>query len=268
MPLTPLDQSHKALRQIRLIATDMDGTLTVGEKFTPELFQALQQLQAAQIDVIIVTGRSAGWVSAINHYFPVFGAICENGGLFYRGETAEFLVDLPDIAAHRAQLARMFAQLQQRFPAIWASSDNAFRLTDWTFDIADLDVADLQTITQICADAGWGFTYSTVQCHIAPIAQEKAQGLQHVLQQHFPHLSCQQVVTVGDSPNDVSLFDPELFPNSVGVANVLRYTEQLAHLPGFVTRSAEGKGFCELSDLIIRNIRYPELRNCGGDGHY
>jgi HAD superfamily hydrolase (TIGR01484 family) len=254
MPLTPLDQSHNALSQIRLIATDMDGTLTVGEKFTPELFQALQQLQAAQIDVMIVTGRSAGWVSAINHYFPVFGAICENGGRFYRGETAEFLVDLPDIAAHRAQLARMFAQLQQRFPAICESSDNAFRLTDWTFDIADLDVAELQTMTQICADAGWGFTYSTVQCHIKPIAQDKAQGLQRVLQQHFPQLSRQQVLTVGDSPNDVSLFDPAMFPNSVGVANVLRYTEQLAHLPCFVTRSAEGKGFCELSDTIACKI--------------
>jgi hydroxymethylpyrimidine pyrophosphatase-like HAD family hydrolase len=254
MPLTPLDESYAALQQIRLIATDMDGTLTVGEKFTPELFQTLQQLQRAQIDVIIVTGRSAGWVSAINHYFPVFGAICENGGRFYWGEAAEFLVDLPDIAQHRAQLATMFAQLQQRFPTICESSDNPFRLTDWTFDIGDFGVADLQTMTQICADAGWGFTYSTVQCHIKPIAQEKANGLQRVLQQHFPHLSCQQVMTVGDSPNDVTLFDPDRFPNSVGVANVLRYTEQLAHLPYFVTRSAEGKGFCELSDLIIRKI--------------
>jgi HAD superfamily hydrolase (TIGR01484 family) len=254
MPLTPLDQAHAALSQIRLIATDMDGTLTVGEKFTPELFQTLQQLQQAQIDVIIVTGRSAGWVSAINHYFPVFGAICENGGLFYCGETAEFLVDLPDIGEHRARLATMFHQLQQRFPTMRESSDNPFRLTDWTFDIADFGVADRQMMTQICADAGWGFTYSTIQCHIKPIAQEKAQGLQHVLQRYFPQLSRQQVLTVGDSPNDVSLFDPEMFPNSVGVANVRRYTEQLAYLPCFVTRLAEGQGFCELSDLVIRKI--------------
>ncbi len=254
MPLTPLDRAKDALANIRLIATDMDGTLTIGEKFTPELFQTLQQLQQAQITVIVVTGRSAGWVSAINHYFPVFGAICENGGLFYHGETAEYLVDLPEITEHRQQLATMFQRLQAKFPQLCPSSDNAFRLTDWTFDIAGLTIAELQTMAQLCAQSGWGFTYSTVQCHIKPLAQEKAHGLQLVLQNHFPQILREQVVTVGDSPNDVSLFNPGIFPNSVGVANVLRYTDQLEHLPCFVTNFPEGKGFCELAHLVISKI--------------
>jgi HAD superfamily hydrolase (TIGR01484 family) len=251
MPLIPLDQSHDALRQIRLIATDMDGTLTVGEKFTPELFQALQQLQQAQITVIVVTGRSAGWVSAVNHYFPVFGAICENGGLFYHGASQEFLVDIGDQTQHRQKLATIFHRLQAQFPKIQASSDNPFRLTDWTFDVAGLSVADLAAMAQICAQAGWGFTYSTVQCHIAALEQEKAQGLQRVLQQHFPQLSPSQIVTVGDSPNDVSLFNQAIFPNAVGVQNVSRYTERLAYLPSFITQASEGKGFCELANFIL-----------------
>jgi HAD superfamily hydrolase (TIGR01484 family) len=251
MSLTPLAQSADALSQIRLVATDMDGTLTVAEKFTPELFQTLAQLQQAAIDVVIVTGRSAGWVSAVNHYFPVFGVIGENGGLFYHGEQMEFLIEIGDRATHRHRLAAMFQQLQQQFPAIREASDNDFRLTDWTFDVAGLSVADLTTMARSCAAAGWGFTYSTVQCHIKPLQQEKAHGLQHILQQYFPQLSPQQVVTVGDSPNDVSLFNPALFPHSVGVANVRRYTDHLAYRPCYVTELAEGKGFCELSDLII-----------------
>jgi HAD superfamily hydrolase (TIGR01484 family) len=254
MPLTPLDRANDALTNIHLIATDMDGTLTIGEKFTPELFEALQQLQQAGIKVIVVTGRSAGWVSAVNHYFPVFGAICENGGLFYHGEMAEYLVDLPEIPEHRQQLATMFQRLQAQFPQLCPSSDNAFRLTDWTFDITGLGLTDLQTMAQLCAQSGWGFTYSTVQCHIKPLAQEKAHGLTQVLQTHFPQILRQQVVTVGDSPNDVSLFNPGIFPNSVGVANVLRYTDQLAHLPCFVTKLPEGRGFCELAHLIISKI--------------
>jgi hydroxymethylpyrimidine pyrophosphatase-like HAD family hydrolase len=254
MPLIPLNQANQTLANIRLIATDMDGTLTMDEKFTPELFHALEQLRQAAIPVIIVTGRSAGWVSAINHYFPVFGAICENGGLFYHGESQEFLVDIGDRPQHRAQLATIFDQLQQQFPRICESSDNSFRLTDWTFDIADLRLTDLQTMTQLCAEAGWGFTYSTVQCHIKPLAQEKAQGLQQVLQRHFPQITRSQVVTVGDSPNDVSLFNPEIFPHSVGVANVLRYTDQLEHLPCFITKLPEGKGFGELVQLITGKI--------------
>jgi HAD superfamily hydrolase (TIGR01484 family) len=252
--LAPLAQSGDALAAIRLVATDMDGTLTVGEKFTPELFEALQQLQQAGVNVIVVTGRSAGWVSAINHYFPVFGAICENGGLFYHGETAEYLVDLPEIAEHRQQLATMFQRLRSQFPQLCPSSDNAFRLTDWTFDITGLTIADLQAMAQLCAQSGWGFTYSTVQCHIKPLAQEKAHGLQRVLQTHFPQILREQVVTVGDSPNDVSLFNPDIFPNSVGVANVLRYTDRLEYLPCFVTKSPEGRGFCELTHLIIGKI--------------
>jgi HAD superfamily hydrolase (TIGR01484 family) len=254
MPLTPLDASNDTFAHIRLIATDMDGTLTIGEKFTPELFEALQQLQRAQINVIVVTGRSAGWVSAINHYFPVFGAICENGGLFYHGETVEYLVDLPEIPQHRQQLATMFQRLKEQFPQLCPSSDNAFRLTDWTFDIAGLTIADLQIMAQLCAQSGWGFTYSTIQCHIKPLAQEKAHGLQRVLQTHFPQILREQVVTVGDSPNDVSLFNPDIFPNSVGVANVLRYTDRLEHLPCFVTKSPEGQGFCELAHLLVSKI--------------
>jgi trehalose-6-phosphatase len=66
MPLTPLDASNDTFAHIRLIATDMDGTLTIGEKFTPELFEALQQLQRAQINVIVVTGRSASLMSNVS----------------------------------------------------------------------------------------------------------------------------------------------------------------------------------------------------------
>lgn len=57
------DISSTSLSNIRLIATDMDGTLTRRGKFTPALLQALEDLAAADIKVLIVTGRSAGWVS-------------------------------------------------------------------------------------------------------------------------------------------------------------------------------------------------------------
>ncbi len=66
-----------------LIATDMDGTLTQRGKFTPALLQALDDLAAIGTKVLIVTGRSAGWVSGLVSYLPVAGAIAENGGLFY-----------------------------------------------------------------------------------------------------------------------------------------------------------------------------------------
>jgi hydroxymethylpyrimidine pyrophosphatase-like HAD family hydrolase len=240
-----------ALAPVRLVATDMDGTLTVQERFTPELLQALHQLAAARLPVIIVTGRSAGWVSAISHYLPVVGAIAENGGIFYQGETAQFLGQIDDMARHRDHLSTMFQRLKAQFPPIEPSSDNPFRLTDWTFNVAGLSAADLGVMADLCQQHHWSFTYSTVQCHIKPIGQSKAHGLQQVLQQLFPQLTPDQIVTVGDSPNDETMFDPALFPLSVGVANVAKYAAQMQFQPRFITAASEGHGFGELAALLL-----------------
>jgi hydroxymethylpyrimidine pyrophosphatase-like HAD family hydrolase len=251
-PLTATD-----LPPIRLIATDIDGTLTQQGKFTPDLLQALHELAAAGIPVLLVTGRSAGWVHGLAAYLPVVGAIAENGGLFYKGDVApELLVPVSDMAAHRQQLAEVFAALKQQWPQIEETPDNRFRLTDWTFDVRGLSVTDLQAMAAIAEGLGWGFTYSTVQCHIRLAQQDKANGLEQVLQQHFPEFAPESartaMVTVGDSPNDESMFNGDRFPLSVGVANLLHYADQIRYQPRFVAQAAEVAGFCELVDLVLR----------------
>lgn len=253
-PLQPLDPN--ALRMVRLIATDMDGTLTRHGQFTPMLLQTLTHLAAVGMPVLIVTGRSAGWVSGLVHYLPIVGAIAENGGWFYGRAGAEPLVHVPDITAHRQALAQVFGRLQSEFPHIQASADNLFRLTDWTFDIQDLSLEDLRRLAECCQAEGWDFTYSTVQCHIKLRQQEKALGLQAVLAQYFPQFTPAQVVTVGDSPNDESLFDAARFPLSVGVANLKDYANQMGHLPRYLTQSAEVDGFCELAQYIIDDLSH------------
>ncbi|MBE7381227.1 MAG: HAD family phosphatase [Leptolyngbya sp. SIO1E4] len=252
------DFSPSTFADIRLVATDMDGTLTDCGQFTPALIQALQALAAADITPLIVTGRSTGWVQGLVAYLPIVGAIAENGGVFIPKNTLEpaWLVKIPDMGLHRTQLAAAFAQIQQAFPNLHPSADNGFRLTDWTFDISNLNPSDLQTIDAICRAAGWGFTYSAVQCHIRPAAQDKGIGLKTVLTQHFPQVSAEQVVTVGDSPNDEGLFNPELFPLSVGVANVAQYRDRLRYLPALTTQGKEVQGFQELVQRILA-ARHP-----------
>ncbi|MDX2215541.1 MAG: HAD family hydrolase [Oculatellaceae cyanobacterium bins.114] len=247
--------SSDSFKTIRLVATDMDGTLTKQGKFTPNLLTALNNLAAAGIPVVIVTGRSAGWVQGVVSYLPVAGAIAENGGLFYPNADShpKLLVPLTDLIAHRQTLAQLFQHLQTQFPTLCESTDNRFRLTDWTFDVRGLSAADLETMRSFCGDRGWGFTYSTVQCHVKPLQQDKAIGLLQVLTHFFPTYSPQQIVTVGDSPNDESLFDSDRFPVSVGVANVLHYSDRLHYKPKFVTQAAESEGFCELAQWLIQN---------------
>ena len=52
----------------------------------------------------------------------------------------------------------------------------------------------------------------------------------------------------GDSPNDEPMF--QYFPNSVGVKNVMAFTDRMEHLPSFVTRGEGGEGFAEMVEII------------------
>ena len=259
MPLRPLsdfDLSDRA--NIQLIASDMDGTLTLDGEFSAEFISTLEQLASVGLPLLIVTGRSAGWVQGLAQYLPVAGAIAENGGLYFfpPNYEARFLVDLPDIATHRQALADCFNQLKQDWPQLKESSDNRFRLTDWTFDVAGLSQGGIEAIAQRCTDQGWDFTYSTVQCHIRPQGQDKGVALQRLMADQYPKLDKTQVVTVGDSPNDASLFDPKLFPVSCGVANLRHYAERLPHCPAYITETAEFSGFQELAcDLISARVQ-------------
>lgn len=249
-------QSNNLLKNIQLVATDMDGTLTKHGKFTSELILTLEALKNKNIEVLIVTGRSAGWVQGIANYLPIAGAIAENGGLFYHNPTksCQLLNQISDVTTHRQKLLSVFKLLQRKFPQLQESSDNRFRLTDWTFDIGDLTIPQLTEITSICQGAGWGFTYSTVQCHIKSLVQDKAPGLQSVLSDYFPQLTAAEIITIGDSPNDESLFNQSIFPLSVGVANISDYCDRLKYQPTYITSKEEVAGFCELADILLKQV--------------
>jgi HAD superfamily hydrolase (TIGR01484 family) len=249
LPLT----SHN-FTDIQLIATDIDGTLTNHHKFTPALLQAIDIINTKGLKLLLVTGRSAGWVSALTNYLPIAGAIAENGGVYFDADgEMDFVTPMKSITAHREKLANVFWELQASYPKIEESADNQFRITDWTFDIAGLNTAQLWEIATQCEQWGWGFTYSSIQCHIKPVKQDKASGITYALKEYFPKIKPKQIITVGDSPNDASMFDRQVFPNSVGVANVRYYADELVHHPQYVTNLPEVAGFCELVDLL-RNL--------------
>ena len=58
-----------------------------------------------------------------------------------------------------------------------------------------------------------------------------------------------QVVFAGDSPNDSPMFG--FFPNSVGVANVLDFSDDLTASPSYVAKDRGADGFAELADMLI-----------------
>jgi hydroxymethylpyrimidine pyrophosphatase-like HAD family hydrolase len=59
----------------------------------------------------------------------------------------------------------------------------------------------------------------------------------------------EEIVFVGDSPNDAPMFG--FFPNSVGVANVRDFAADLDAAPRYVTEARGGAGFAELAAALI-----------------
>lgn len=75
MSLLSIDKLFDTKPDIRLIASDVDGTLTQHEKFTADLLEAILKLERAGIPLLLVTGRSTGWV---NDNFPI--RLCQSSG--------------------------------------------------------------------------------------------------------------------------------------------------------------------------------------------
>ncbi|WP_107671031.1 HAD family hydrolase [Cyanothece sp. BG0011] len=240
-------------KKIKLIATDIDGTLTKKGEFSSQLLSTLEQLQKHKIQVILITGRSAGWCQGIVNYLPVWGIIAENGGVYCLKNNQQItpLTAVDNVVKHRQSLQDNFEYLKSQFPHLVTSSDNQFRITDWTFDCHELSQEELLNIKKICDKNNWGFTYSHIQGHLKPVEQDKAKALISLKENYFKHLSLQEIMTVGDSPNDESLFNLDIFPVSVGVNNLLKYTEKLQHKPVYLTNLSEIDGFCELAKLLI-----------------
>ena len=73
----------QALRDLRILLTDIDDTITSDGQLEAEAYGALHRLNAAGIAVIPVTGRPAGWCDHIARMWPVAGVVGENGAFYF-----------------------------------------------------------------------------------------------------------------------------------------------------------------------------------------
>ena len=80
-PLSTYFAQHgSAVAAIELVATDVDGTLTRDGALTAASLGAIEELTAAGLEVVPVSGRPAGEVLGLCRYLPgVRRAIAENG---------------------------------------------------------------------------------------------------------------------------------------------------------------------------------------------
>jgi hydroxymethylpyrimidine pyrophosphatase-like HAD family hydrolase len=251
-----VDVPRSLLAGIRVVAADVDGTITTNGRIAAQTVADLVALSSTGIAVVLVTGRSAGWGAALGAYVPgLTGVLAENGAVWLGTdpESAPMLID-PTPTSERPTIAdadaAVTAVIRALGPGTERAADNFCRLTDRTLRVGP--TVEPSVVAAVAARFGLAHTWSSVHHHLSTSAMTKGTGLLAVLA--GPAAPLGQVVdpginvlTVGDSGNDAGLFATDTFAAAVGVAGVRRHIEALgAHLPAWVTIGDGGDGFTEV----------------------
>jgi hypothetical protein len=243
---------------IRALFSDIDGTLTTEGRIEGQTHVALERLAAAGIPVVLVTGRPAGWGQAFLATAPVAAVVTENGGVtFVRdGRRLRKLYGVPPatLPEWRRRMLEVVAEVQREVPGARLSSDSKYREVDLAVDWneeAQLTRPQAEQVVALCVRAGFSASRSSVHVNFGPPHFDKLSAcmsvVRTVLGDDGNDLS--PYVFVGDALNDAPMFGG--FPNSVGVANVRAWWDELRFKPRFVTERAEGAGARELIEHLL-----------------
>jgi HAD superfamily hydrolase (TIGR01484 family) len=253
-------------RSVRAVLTDIDDTLTVDGRLPALAYKSLERLEANGIVVIPVTGRPAGWCDLIARQWPVSAVVGENGAFWFRYDHANhrmirrFSRTEAERRDDKARLDRIATEVLDTVPGAAISADQPFRMTDLAIDFCEdvprlprPAVAKIVSIFEVHGAIakvssihvnGWYGTHDKLTCSLELLRDQF--GIDATANRG-------SVVFAGDSPNDAPMFAH--FPNSVGVANVVDFADQIATLPGYVTRRRSASGFRELTNCLLEARR-------------
>jgi hypothetical protein len=249
-------------RQVRFVLCDIDDTLTFEGRLPACAYAALERLRRAGLIVVPVTGRPAGWCDHIARMWPVDAVVGENGAFYFRYDGArrqmnrQYWNDDAQRGEERRRLEAIAQQVCREIPGAAVAADQGFRHTDLAIDYAEdvelLPRAVVARIVAIFEAAGATAKVSSIHVNGWFGDHDKRKMVERLLATVFAHdLGAEPapVVFVGDSPNDAPLFAG--LPNSVGVANVLAFADDLDPPPAWVTSRPGGYGFAELADRLL-----------------
>jgi HAD superfamily hydrolase (TIGR01484 family) len=255
-----------AIARLRVLLADIDGTMTSDGRLGAAAYRAMEQLQAAGIGVVPVTGRPAGWCDLIARFWPVAAVVGENGAFYFRYDHgAKRMIrawarDAAQRALDRSRLEAIGVEVLQNVPGTALAADQRYReadlAIDWCEDVPALGPADVQRIVDLLHGHGLTVKVSSIHVNAWFGAYDKLTMTRRLMREQFGldvEHDRERVAFVGDSPNDEPMF--EFFPHSVAVANIAAFAEAIAHKPAYVTRGAEGEGFAELARLVLARRR-------------
>jgi HAD superfamily hydrolase (TIGR01484 family) len=263
MAMRPLEEMPaEARRDIAVVLTDIDDTLTGHGRLPAKAYTALEGLKQAGFIVAPITGRPAGWCDLIARQWPVDGVVGENGAFYFRHDdenrklTRYFAKSVRERADDATRLDEIRHAVLAEIPGATVAADQPFRIADLAIDFCE-DVPPLprsEVLKIVAIFERFGATAKISSIHVNGWfgGYDKLSTTRRFLADCFGldiDRDRSRVAFAGDSPNDSPMFG--FFPNSVGVANVLDFKDDLPAPPSYVAKGRGAQGFAELADMLI-----------------
>ena len=239
---------------VRALFSDIDGTMTTGDRIEPATYAALEQLAEAGVPLIMVTGRPAGFSHGVHEDDRrARGGRRERRVTFIReGRKLTKLYGVPQasLPEWRRRMHDVAVEVMAAIPGARLSTDSKYREVDLAIDWneeASLSKEDAELAVTKIRKAGFTAVRSSVHVNFGPPHFDKLSACMTVVRQVLggDANDLSPYVFVGDALNDAPMFGG--FPTSVGVANIKQWWDELEWKPAYLTERPEGGGLREPS---------------------
>lgn len=255
------DAIPEVLAAARYVLCDLDDTLTFDGRLPAVSYAAMESLERSGRQVVIVTGRPAGWCDLIARFWPVAAVVGENGAFYFRYDREarkmirRYQRTEEERGEDRRRLHALVDDVRAQHPELVLSADQPYRVSDVAIDfcedierLADGKIAEM---VEMLRKGGATVKLSSIHINAWIGSFSKLEMSRILLADEFgvADAAMPGQIYVGDSPNDEPMF--EYFDNAVGVANIEEFMGLIRHPPRWVTAKPGGFGFAELVDLIL-----------------
>ena len=249
MPAPLSSIGRERLSSVRLVATDIDGTMTRDGCIPPGVMQACLELASIGVEVLPVTGRSAGEALGLARYLPgVRRALAENGAVIVEPDRPlRFPFGRSD-REHLLDVARRIVEGSPLVPAPCLS----LRAADVAFEREGRSESALVSMRRQAEEAGVHLVWSSVHIHLSAQRPDKGAGVLAFAGEIG--IGGDEIATIGDAPNDAGLWLSGRFGVTVGTADVLSHRDVIESMPSYVV-GAGADGWLELASAIVRAVR-------------
>ncbi len=226
---------------IRLLAVDIDGTLTYRDRrLDLAAVEAIRRVEDAGISVVISTGNLFRYAEAAAILIGTSGPlIAEDGGIVF-----DFAQERMHVLGDRIDPDRAFAALERHFGKLELTRSSSDRITGVTIK----GTVPLQEVREVIRSQGLPVVAvdSGLAIHLRRPEVNKGNALKKVSE--ITKVPLAEMAAIGDGSNDVEML--QLTGLSFAVANGV---DEAKRASSRVTKLPHGAGVAEAVEEIIRS---------------